>query len=318
MHEPDRLRDCFIQDPFTTSGRSKKSCAKFSAPPPSEWEGGLSRLAVLLIWGLPLLFGGCYERVVYDTFDGYRQMSMADGPSPGSPTRPDGTADPRLTRDRDWSILIETFTGEKARPEAANLMQRLRYEKAIPDLWVKPVGEQFHLMRGRYASRDAPPALRDLEQTRMVPLDGERRFGSIELARLSTMAANSDSLDARMHQDRGPYSLQVAVFELGSPKTSRHAAEGKAAELRKAGHEAFYYHGESRSMVTVGLFSDKDRVPVKTTLPSGKEVFQYAYGPRIKTLQEEFPHNLVNGQLHHEQMPDGTKRPQASSLIQIK
>lgn len=278
----------------------------------------LSPFTTLLICSWPLALGSCYEHVIYDPFDGYRQMSMADDPSPNLQTDPGGTDDHRLTRDRDWSILIQSFTGPDAKRNAASLMYRLRHTQALPDLWIKQVGEQFHVMRGRYSNRNTLPAMRDLEQTRMVPIDSQQRFQSIELARLSTMTVNVDSLDARQHRDRSSYSLQVAVFDLSSPKASRRAAERKAAELRKSGHNAFYYHGQSRSMVTVGLFSDKDRVPVKTILPSGKQVYQYTYGPRIKELQEDFPHNLVNGKLHYEQLPGGTNRPQASSLIHIK
>src|SRR5690606_17423075 len=51
------------------------------------------------------------------------------------------------------------------------------------------------------------------------------------------------------------YTLQIAVYESNNPAEARRAAEQAAAQLRADGEPAFYYHGPSRSMVTLGAFT---------------------------------------------------------------
>src|SRR5690606_24048332 len=84
---------------------------------------------------------------------------------------------------------------------------------------------------------------------------------------------------------RAEYTLQIAVYESPDRAEAKRAAEQAALRLRRDGELAFYYHGPSRSMVTVGIFSERDlQGPAR------------AFGPAILAVQERYPLNLLNGQ----------------------
>ena len=174
------------------------------------------------------------------------------------------------------------------------------YERVVNDSW----GSFHDKVQGSDWRRSQEP--------------GDDRGQSAQAGDQLPTSDETDVLDVRQYKDRWPYTLQVAVFEESTDQATRTAAEKHAAELRQQDHPAFYYHGPKRSMVTVGLFSDDDRVEMATTLPNGQHVVQFVYGPRIKVLQETFPHNLVNGRLHMETQEDGTDSPQSSALVIIK
>ena len=271
--------------------------------------------AILALTLLAMMFAGCYERVVRPAFETFRHLDWTDRPPVTNGRQPQSIEHGDLAQN-DWSILIESFEGRNAQQQASAMMSQLRNESHLPDLWIALDGQRHRLLRGRYPQPTSLAAQRDLAQTRMVPLEGARPFAEVNLVRLGAFDA-AESLDVRQHRGRWPYTLQVAVFDHSNTKRRQNAAQQLAAKLRKQGHQAFYYHGEM-SKVTVGLFSDDDRVSQKTVLPNGKQMAKYVYGPRIRQVQKDFPHNLVNGEIFYLGAPDGKKLPQPSSLIPIK
>lgn len=285
--------------------------------PTRRWAGACARRLVL---ALCLATGGCYQRVVRDTWAEYRDhpwgASEQDGPD--TPLLPAAQAsDLQRGREAEWTILIQRFKGPSAKRDATALMERLRREHGMRGLWLDHGEERAHLARGRYGSRHAPATAPDLQDVRMLTLNGARPFDEASLVPVDSLTSGS-SLDVRQFAGVWPYTLQVAVFDLRTPAASRSAAEAHAANLRARDHAAYYYHGDHRSMVTVGLFSDDDRIPISTKLPSGKVAHQYIYGPRIRALQRQLPHNLVNGEKHMMTLPDGSQVPQPSSLVPIR
>jgi hypothetical protein len=64
----------------------------------------------------------------------------------------------------------------------------------------------------------------------------------------------------------------------------RRHAEQAVVQLRREGEQAFYYHGPTNSSVTIGLFGDDD-FDVQTRMES----------PRLRSLRQRHPHNLLNG-----------------------
>jgi hypothetical protein len=103
-----------------------------------------------------------------------------------------------------------------------------------------------------------------------------------------------------LRQRRGKsalYTLQVAAYTRmdGKAATEKDLAEFRAAaekavvELRREGEEAFYHHGQRMSVVTVGVFGEKDVDPVRPP-PVGKESMV------VQMARQRHPLNLVNGQ----------------------
>jgi len=129
-------------------------------------------------------------------------------------------------------------------------------------------------------------------------------------------AANDKQMDvpAEIHPElnlrphAGMFSLQIGFYDDRFGQGYRRAAEEAAAVLREQGHEAYFYHGPHRSMLTVGLFAEGDFVQRNQ---------RQAYGPRIIAVQETFPHNLGNGRTLVEKAKDGSTREQPSFLVRV-
>ncbi|MAE63955.1 MAG: hypothetical protein CMJ18_06745 [Phycisphaeraceae bacterium] len=264
--------------------------------------------------------GGCYERVIYDGWEQYRDLQgRGSSRERNAKARNDGSrSDGIVAPEDEWSILVLTFKGPGARSESAQWLGRLRAADGpyLTDLWVHEIDDEFHLMRGRYPGQ-TPSMERDLMQLHEADVDGHKALLDARPVRLRSLMSTSNR-NLKAYVGYWPYSLQVAVYDSGTPATIRRNAQQYADALRKKGHLAFYYHGPQRSMVTVGLFTDDDRVPMSVTLQGNRQAHQYVYGPRIKALQKHFPHNLVNGHPFQDVMADGSMKPQPSALIVIK
>ncbi len=110
----------------------------------------------------------------------------------------------------------------------------------------------------------------------------------------------------------GMYSLQIAVFfpEPGFSQ-SRQTAVDLVAELRAEGHQAYYHHGNVRSMVTVGVFGDSaviEGLDGKLNL-----------APEVRALQTSdprFKYNYENGRVLNKKL-GGTEYQPHSFLVKI-
>jgi hypothetical protein len=98
------------------------------------------------------------------------------------------------------------------------------------------------------------------------------------------------------------YTLQVGIYQVGDATATpsdaelrdiRKAAEEAVRVLRADGAEAFYWHGPTRSTVTVGLFGERD--VQRLVREGGKEITVAQRSERLAAAQAAFPQNLVNG-----------------------
>ncbi len=160
---------------------------------------------------------------------------------------------------------------------------------------------------------DYPEQLRsDLQLIHSLGDDQNRRF--FAAARIVPFARPEDlgRPEWALANADGVYSLQIAVFypEPGFTE-SRRAAVELVAELRRQGHEAYYYHGDVQSMVTVGTFDES--VVIQTE--HGKQMLS----PQVKALQASnprFKYNYQNGRVLTKRI-GGTKYPSSSFLVKI-
>lgn len=270
------------------------------------------RTASIVLLAAVSVIGGCYEyRVKHDGWETFRSQIGGDPPGgPVSKKRNDGTA-PAGTNS-GWAILVETFEGGTRFRRASDLIRRLTNRYAVSELWLQDNEGKTKVYRGRYESLTDLEAQRALMQTRSIEEDGERPYEKVELVSLGgdgTRAATSH--DLRTYSGQGFYTLQIGFYDEEYGPDFRDAAEAFAAEMRREGHRAFYYHGPSRSMVTVDLFTDADfdqDGPVRV------------YGSRMLGLQETFKFNLGNGRTIIETISDGKKtqkREQPSFVVKV-
>lgn len=260
------------------------------------------RRTLLLLITLFSLAACVEERVVRDDFSLLRELANNEG-GKSQPEVSTQSADPA-----GYAILLRSFEGSKRYREARSLAHRLTSELLIPDVWVHEEGKTVMVFRGRYPEPTVDAAVRDLRQTRMIQINNERPFVGAGLVSLDVAQGTGvgGKFDLRRH--RGMYSLQIGFYDREFGAEFRQAAEKAAKVLRDEGHEAYYYHGRSLSLITIGLFTDKDLVYVDKVAN---------YGPRVKELQAKFPYNLANG-LTIVNTVNGTKITQPSFLVRVE
>lgn len=114
----------------------------------------------------------------------------------------------------------------------------------------------------------------------------------------SADAAGSARSDWNLSNVEGYYSLQVAVFYASEQmRQHRFAAEEYCRLLREQGREAYFHHGDAKSIVTVGTFPESavQTVKQKDSLTGLTQFVTKIVDPDMLALQREFPYNLHDG-----------------------
>jgi len=139
-------------------------------------------------------------------------------------------------------------------------------------------------------------------------LDGRRAFAKADLVPIASAGTGvAGPHDLRQYHNR--YSLQVEVYDEQIGSDYPKVAEERVQIHRKAGEQAFFYHGPFRSMVTIGLFTYKQAFVLRGTSDR--------YSPVVLKLQDRFPLNLYNGHTAVEKKDGEKLRDQTSFLVRI-
>jgi len=157
-----------------------------------------------------------------------------------------------------------------------------------------------------------PPKLReDMDFIRQLGgTAGERYFLRAMIVRMPTPNVGNPEWD--LSGATGKYSLQVAAFE---PTDNFGEYKQAAAEycklLRDKGYEAYYYHAQASSVVTVGVFGPDAVV----TDPAGRTY----YNEQVRGLQRDdlLKYNLLNGRIYKARDDQGQSVPVSSRLVEI-
>lgn len=191
-----------------------------------------------------------------------------------------------------WTIGLKPFAGEGARLRAEQERARLRELPGLGEVFVLDRGPRVIVCIGKVASPATADAEALLRRVRGVSDGGTKPFASaFYLPPAGQVASNLDLRSAQATYGKGMvYTLQVGAYGRADGKApsekevqeARQKAEEAATELRRQGELAFYYHGPSMSMVTVGVFAERD--------------IQGGLSFDLRELMERFPHNLYNGQ----------------------
>jgi hypothetical protein len=257
-----------------------------------------------LLWGVlfsSLLISGC-SSPQEEGAGAYREdfSEVFGGPRGGS----------EAAGEAAWAIVLGVQSGRGAmeRAEAAAAAMRERFGLASARAAPRPNGAV--VLFGGYDAPDDREAQRDLDRVQGLEVEGGRPFRTAFLAPQGGPAEGSypqfNLNNAKSEYGEGAkYTLQIAVYETPGRRDAMEAAEQATLELRREGELAFYYHGPTKSMVTVGLFGDRDYDP-QTGRRSGE----------LRELQERYPHNLLNGRTIIERRVEG-ERTQPSTLVAV-
>ena len=175
-----------------------------------------------------------------------------------------------------------------------------------------------------------PPQLR---HDRLAIMDfgdqqGNRYFPMAQMVPAPAQDPGQPQWDLR--RARGVYTLQVAVYYAsGQIPDPKKAALDLVRHLRHEGLEAYYFHDETMSIVTVGAFGED---AIRQTYPSKQYVKTpdggvatvratplVEYSAKVKQLQQHplCQYNLTNNSIIYAQASKGQKQPVRSTLVKI-
>ncbi len=200
-----------------------------------------------------------------------------------------------------WAIVINAFRGDDQGAAAKAGLETVRSQTRLADAYIEKRGDATVILYGRYADPASKEAKADLDKVHGVEvlIGGEMKkvFLSAFLAPPAELHGSKPEYDLRnakkLNGDWALYTLQVGVYSREDKKPPspadlaefRKMAEAAVAKLRSEGEQAFYYHGPSRSMVTIGLWGVDD----------WDEALRVDKNPALHTLRQRFPNNLQNG-----------------------
>ncbi|GAB5497297.1 MAG: hypothetical protein Phyf2KO_23770 [Phycisphaerales bacterium] len=205
-----------------------------------------------------------------------------------------------------WTIGLKPFAGNDAAQLAQDELSRLVRLPGLDEAFILDRGQRVIVCIGRQPSPNTREAIALLDRVRKTRVEGSRPFArAFYIPPEGKAQSDLDlrSVPSKFGED-AVYTLQVGAYGRadGRAPTQRDIEEARekaveaVEELRRQGELAFYYHGPSMSMVTVGVFSHSDIDPV------------FSFG--LRSLMERFPHNLLNGQGVNQTvtMSDGTRQ----------
>ncbi len=210
-----------------------------------------------------------------------------------------------------WRIVLATFKGGDAVMRAQTSLSQIQAQPGMARAFIDAQRHGATIALGSYNSPSDRAAQRELNRIHAIRINDVAVFGSAFLMPppSGVSGANPELNLANAHKlfgDNLVYTLQVAVYESNDRAEVMQSAEQAAALFRQDGELAFYYHGPNRSIVTIGLFTEKDYDPSSAER-----------SPELKALMERHPGHLYNGMGVREHLADGTSRNQPTRLVRI-
>lgn len=201
-----------------------------------------------------------------------------------------------------WSIVIAVFNGDEQAALARQALAEIQTDGRLPEAFIQERGRATAICVGSYPGAEDRAAQSDLHRIQTMEFTAAggatKPYATVYLAPPIDAAPVKNEYDLRTAKRTfgkdALYTLQVGFYgreEVNrlSPedkKTVQAAAEEAAAQLRREGELAFFYHGPNRSMVTVGVFGPEDFNPMNP----GNE------SRRLRDARRRHPLNLYNGQ----------------------
>jgi hypothetical protein len=237
-----------------------------------------------------------------------------------------------------WTILCLELEGPGAEATARQIAQVLRRTPQIDARSIRVLpetdGAKANIYYGSYERRIDPrtgarsiPAAMERDMVLLKELadpDGLRYF--LRARKVPFPSADVGRPEWDLRRADGVYTLQVAVyFNTDKMRQRKKAAAEKTRQLRARGLEAYYYHGPTRSLVTVGSFGEDallDQVGQVRHIEIGGQRRQVAhhYAPDVVELQKhaDCRYNLTNDDIWHDvDQRTGQRYTVRSMLVRI-
>jgi len=220
-----------------------------------------------------------------------------------------------------WSVVLMTLAGEAHEINAKGMLRSITQQ--YPDLrkaFTRRTERGSAVWFGHFEGPTTIAAKTALERVQAKKSQGRPAFPR---AFLSVLPDESPvgQLDLRRARIMFPgvnplYTLQIAAWgTFGGTEVSwksvKEDAERYAAQLRRQGHQAWYYHDPvtELSVVTIGVF-DRRAYDAQSTL----------FSPEVELLRRKFPQHLINGEEVQVELKPGDPRsrvPQECRLVVV-
>ncbi len=230
----------------------------------------------------------------------------------------DSRSTEQIPNEQGWTIVLATFGRQNHQTSAEQMKQDFIAATGMPNAWVDSTDSRSILQYGRYRSHNDPNAQADKNKIQQTIIGGKQIFARAFLLPMKPTNEGGNSkfnlLSAREQFPNSDelFSLQIAFYSIESNASNdegRLAAEKCVEQLRVEGETAFYFHGSTKSHVTVGIFFGEDIDPV------------LGYSPAVLDLQRRYPYNIGNGKniLETRRLDSGRviQEPQSSFLIRV-
>lgn len=212
-----------------------------------------------------------------------------------------------------WSIVLEVHSGAGSWERAQRRLGDVAAASGRGDVYLRPTARGTAIVAGSFADPGSAEAKAAIQAVRGRVVEGRRVFAEAffvppkeavdagQVPELNLLTAR------RVYGQEAQYTLQIGFYQSKKPEEAKRAAEQAAMQLRREGELAFYYHGPRMSLVTVGVFRDRD--------------FDQSLRPKnpsLVALMERYPLNLHNGEypvLVREGGGEAVKQP--SQLVRI-
>lgn len=228
--------------------------------------------------------------------EGRRVFAPPAPPPDSGQSTPTGSSAPR---GEGWSILLAVFRGDTAASDANALLREIQSKGQLPGAHIENRGLGTVILYGSFADPASDAAKAELARVHEIQVNGSNPYIAAFLIPPAEggITGSLPEMDLRRARAKyGPtakYTLEAGYYgrnDASKPTPTelaefRKAAEEAAVKLRQSGELAFYYHGPSRSSVTVGLFDDTDFDPQTPNWRS----------PRLAEVRKQHPYHLYNG-----------------------
>ncbi|MBY0112304.1 MAG: hypothetical protein K2Y21_05750 [Phycisphaerales bacterium] len=212
-----------------------------------------------------------------------------------------------------WSVLLMSLKTDLDARATQSVLKSVR-SSGVPEATVRSRGEGAVVVAGNFESPSDPEAQALLKRVKEIVVDGQRPYATAYLVPPQATAVKGsipewDLRNVRQRFGRDvEYTLQINIYTNPSGRATaselkecRKAAEDAVRTLRRDGVDAYYYHDNAGSTVTVGLFTQQE-VDEGFSLRPGA-------GKGLRELQQKFPNGLVNGGGVKEKGTDSQGRP---------
>ncbi len=212
-----------------------------------------------------------------------------------------------------WTIVLLRLKGEGQDAATQSVLRTVR-ASGVPEAFLETRTDSTLVVAGKFDSPTSRDAQAMLKRIKEIEVDGQRPYMAAHMLPPPPVAMKGsipewDLRNARTkYGKQAEYTLQINIYTNPTGRATpseltefQKAAEQAVQTLRKDGVDAFYYHDQTGSTVTVGLFSQAELDGGQSLKPGSDR--------SLRDLQQKFPNGLVNGAGVRDRTVDSTGKP---------